>query len=49
MSHVNKLWIEVHVFILSEEKCTYSMIQKRCDMHGVKLSKYKINNIINRK
>lgn len=49
MSDVNKLWIEGYVFALSEEKYSYSIIQKRCEMHGIKISKCKISNIINRK
>ncbi|GBM90518.1 hypothetical protein AVEN_158598-1 [Araneus ventricosus] len=49
MSRVNKLWIEGYVFTLSEEKYPYSIIQKHFEMHGVKISKCKISNIINRK
>ena len=49
MSHVNKLWIEKYVFAHSEEKYSYSVTQKRCDIHDIKLSKFKITNIINRK
>ncbi|GBN69213.1 hypothetical protein AVEN_106692-1 [Araneus ventricosus] len=36
-------------FALSEEKYSYSIIQKRCEMHDIKISKCKINNISNRK
>ncbi|KFM70262.1 hypothetical protein X975_07246, partial [Stegodyphus mimosarum] len=49
MSHVNKLWIEGYVVALSEEKYSYYVIQKRCKTHGIKISKSKISNIINRK
>ncbi|XP_035205508.1 uncharacterized protein LOC118180512 [Stegodyphus dumicola] len=49
MSDVNKLWIEGYVFALSEEKYSYYVIQKRCKTHGIKISKSKISNIINRK
>ena len=34
MSHGNNLWIERYVFAISNEKYSYSMIQK-CDMHGI--------------
>ena len=47
MSHENKLWIEGYVFVFSEEKYSYSRIQKHCEMHGIKISKCKISNIIN--
>ncbi|GBM71830.1 hypothetical protein AVEN_159950-1 [Araneus ventricosus] len=33
----------------SEEKYSYSIIRKRCEMHGIKISKCKMSNIINRK
>ena len=48
MFHVNKLlWNEGNVFALSEEEYSYFMIQKYCDMHGIKISKCKLSNIIN--
>ena len=29
--------VEGYVFVLSEEKYSYSMIKKYCDMHGIKI------------
>lgn len=49
MSHVNKFWIEGYVSALSEENYSYSVIKKRCETKGIKISKCKISNIINRK
>ena len=50
MSHVNKLWIEDiegYIFALSDKKYSYSMIQKRCIMHNIKIAECKINSTIN--
>ena len=48
ISHVNKQWIEGYDFALSEEKCSYFMIEKRYDMLPVKISKFKLAKIFNR-
>ena len=49
MLHVQKLWIEGYVFVFSEEKYFYSVVKQSCDMHGIKIFKCKIRNIINQK
>ena len=49
MSNIKKLWTEGYAFTHFEEKFSYSMIEKSCDMHGIKIFKCKINNNINRK
>ena len=49
MLHVNKLSIKVCVFALYKEKYSYFMIRKHCVIRYIKVSKYKIRNIINRK
>ena len=47
MSHVHKLWIEGYVLTLSGEKYSYFIIQESCDMHDIKISKFKISDIFN--
>ena len=49
MVSVNKQWIEGYIFALSEEKYSYSVIQKRCEKHGMHVSKGKISYIVNNK
>ena len=41
------MWIERYVFGVSKEKYSYSMIQKCCVMHSIKMSKLKVGDIIN--
>ena len=43
------MWIKGYVSALSEEKSFYVIIQKRFDIHGIKISKGTINNVVNRK
>ena len=38
-----------YVFVLLKERYFYSVIQKRRDMHDIKIFKYEINNIILRR
>ena len=49
MSVVNKQWLQGYVIALSEEKYSYCVIQKRCEEHGVHISKGTISNIVNNK
>ena len=46
MSYVEKLWIEGYVFALFDVNDSYSIIQKRYDRHDIKISRFKISNII---
>ena len=43
----SKQWLDGYVFALSEENYSYSVIKKRCENHGIRISKCKISNIIN--
>ena len=45
MSHGSKLRIKGQVFALSKKKYSFSKLEKRCDVRGIKMSK--CNNIIN--
>ena len=38
---VKNQWIEGYIFALTENKYSYSIIHKRCNMHGVKVSNAK--------
>ena len=49
MPYVSNLWIEGYVFALSDEKYFYLTAQKCYYMPGIKISKRKISDIINRK
>jgi hypothetical protein len=49
MNSKNNLWLEGYVFALSEEKYSYTIIKKRCENIGIKVSTFKISHILNLK
>ncbi|GBM42940.1 hypothetical protein AVEN_140821-1 [Araneus ventricosus] len=46
MALLRKQWIEDHVFALSEQTYSYSVIQRRCDSHGFSIYIAALDNIV---
>lgn len=49
MAFLTKQCLKAYIYALSEEKYSYSVIQKRCESHGFVISKASIGNIVNKK
>jgi len=49
MAFLNKQRSEVYIYAFSEEKYSYSVIQKRCESHAFVISKASIGNIVKKK
>lgn len=49
MAFLTKQWFEGYIYVLSEEKYSYFVIQKQCESHGFAISKASIGNIVNKK
>jgi len=49
IAFLTKHWFEGYMYALSEEKNSFSVIQKRSKSHGFVISKVSINNIVKKK